>query len=78
MSQKKVVSEHVPVTVRHLEVSPRPNETPDRMIKRFMKKVRNDGVLAEVFERRHYRKPSEKRRRKEAQAAFNRRHGGED
>jgi len=53
-----------------LEVRPRPNEEPDRYIKRFMKKVRNDGVLQEVFQRRAYEKPSVKRRRKQAQARF--------
>lgn len=53
-----------------LEIRPRPNEEPDRYIKRFMKKVRNDGVLQEVFRRRAYEKPSEKRRRKRAQARF--------
>lgn len=53
-----------------LEIRPRPNEEPDRYIKRFMKKVRNDGVLQEVFQRRAYEKPSQKRRRKRAQARF--------
>ena len=53
-----------------LEIRPRPNEDPDRYIKRFMKKVRNDGVLQEVFQRRAYEKPSQKRRRKRAQARF--------
>jgi small subunit ribosomal protein S21 len=53
-----------------LEIKPRPNEEPDRFIKRFMKKVRNDGVLQEVYLRRAYEKPSVKRRRKQAQARF--------
>jgi small subunit ribosomal protein S21 len=53
-----------------LEIRPRPNEDPDKYIKRFMKKVRNDGVLQEVFQRRAYEKPSQKRRRKRAQARF--------
>ena len=58
---------------RGLEIKPRPNEEPDRFIKRFMKKVRNDGVLQEVYLRRSYEKPSVKRRRKRAQARFLRR-----
>jgi small subunit ribosomal protein S21 len=53
-----------------LEVKPRQNEDPDRFIKRFMKKVRSDGVLQEVYLRRAYEKPSVKRRRKRAQARF--------
>lgn len=53
-----------------LEIKPRPNEEPDRFIKRFMKKVRNDGILQEVYLRRSYEKPSVKRRRKRAQARF--------
>jgi small subunit ribosomal protein S21 len=53
-----------------IEVRPRPNEEPDRFIKRFLKKVRNDGILQEVFLRRAYEKPSIKRRRKQARARF--------
>lgn len=55
---------------RGIEVKPRPNEDPERFIKRFTKKVRNDGILQEVFLRRAYEKPSVKRRRKRAQARF--------
>ena len=53
-----------------LEVKPRPNEEPDRFIKRFLKKVRNDGILQEVYLRKGYEKPSIKRRRKAARARF--------
>ena len=53
-----------------LEIKPRPNEEPDKYIKRFMKKVRNDGVLQEVYQRRAYEKPSIRRRRKAARARF--------
>ena len=55
---------------RGIEVRPRPNEEPDKYIKRFLKKVRNDGILQEVFQRRAYEKPSVKRRRKSARARF--------
>jgi small subunit ribosomal protein S21 len=55
---------------RGLEIKPRPNEEPDKYIKRFLKKVRNDGILQEVFLRRAYEKPSIKRRRKSARARF--------
>ncbi len=54
-------------------VYPRPNEEPDKFIKRFLKKVRNDGILNEVWNRKGYDKPSVKRRRKAARARFLRR-----
>jgi ribosomal protein S21 len=49
---------------------PKPDEDPERFIKRFLKKVRNDGILQEVYMRRGYEKPSVKRRRKSARARF--------
>ena len=55
---------------RGLEVAPRPNEPPEKFIKRFLRKVRNDGVLQEVYQRKGYEKPSVKRRRKSARARF--------
>jgi ribosomal protein S21 len=53
-----------------LVVYARNDEDPDRLIKRFMKKVRNDGILQELFNRRGFEKPSVKRRRKESRARF--------
>jgi ribosomal protein S21 len=41
------------------------------MIKRFCKKVRNEGVLQELYLRRGYEKRSQKVRRKKARAVFN-------
>lgn len=35
----------------------------DRMLRRFIRKSKDDGVLDEVRDRRGYRKPSEERRR---------------
>jgi small subunit ribosomal protein S21 len=55
---------------RGLEVKPKPNEEPDRFIKRFLKKVRSDGILQEVYLRKAYEKPSVKRRRKSSRARF--------
>lgn len=37
-------------------------------IKVFQKKVRNSGLMQELFERRHYEKPSVKRRKKKMNA----------
>jgi ribosomal protein S21 len=38
------------------------------MIKRFMRKIREDGILHEVFLRRFYEKPSVRQRSKAARA----------
>lgn len=54
-----------------LQVSAKNDETIDRLIKRFTKKVRNEGVIEEIFERRHYKKPSIRRREKAHRARFN-------
>jgi len=38
----------------------------ESLLKRFSKKVQQDGILAEIRRREHYEKPSIKRKRKEA------------
>jgi ribosomal protein S21 len=48
----------------NVEVTPRRNEPPEKMIRRFIKKVKKEGILEEIRERAYYVKPSEKRRRK--------------
>ena len=40
----------------------------DRIVKRFIKKCKKLGIIDEVKDRRHYTKPSEKRRRAKARA----------
>lgn len=35
----------------------------DRMLRRFTRRTRDDGIMEEVRDRRGYRKPSEERRR---------------
>ena len=47
----------------NLVVRPRRNENIERAIKRFNKKVKKMGIINEVKERRHYMKPSDKKRR---------------
>lgn len=42
------------------------NENFESLIRRFTKRVRQDGTLAETRRRGHYEKPSVKRKRKEA------------
>ena len=53
----------------HVEVTPRKNESQERMIKRFIKKVKKEGIIDEFRDRRYYKKPTvakaeEKRNRK--------------
>lgn len=67
-----------PVYSRHLEVNLKPGESADKMIRRFVKKVRNEGILSEVVERRSYRKPSEKRHRKALRSAIVQRKANEE
>ncbi|MHB8407948.1 MAG: 30S ribosomal protein S21 [Acidiferrobacterales bacterium] len=57
-----------------LGVSARSGEPPEKMIKRFMRKVRAEGIIQELYERRGYEKPSAKNRRKRAKNAFLRKH----
>ena len=47
----------------NLVIKPRRNESIERVIKRFNKKVKKLGIIDEAKERRHYMKPSEKKRR---------------
>lgn len=42
------------------------NETFDSLLRRFNKKVQQDGVLAEARRREHFEKPSVQRKKKEA------------
>ncbi|MBI4304019.1 MAG: 30S ribosomal protein S21 [Chloroflexi bacterium] len=42
------------------------NESFESLLKRFNRKVQQDGVLAEIRHREYFEKPSVKRKRKEA------------
>ena len=55
------------------KIKPRKNENIERVIKRFNKKVKKLGIIDEVKERRHYIKPSEKRRKVKKRADARRR-----
>jgi small subunit ribosomal protein S21 len=48
------------------EVNVGDNEPFESALRRFNKKVQQDGVLAEARRREHYEKPSVKRKKKEA------------
>jgi len=47
----------------NLNVRPRRNESQERLIKRFLKKVKKLGIIEEIKNRREYKKPSDKKRR---------------
>lgn len=68
MSNKRSVTER-PKTGLKVEVR---NGDFNGALRRFKKKVSQDGILMEVKERQHYTKPSEKR--KKAKAAGRARH----
>jgi len=46
------------------ETKVRKNETIDSALRRFKRTLAKDGVLAEVKKRKHYEKPSVKRKKK--------------
>jgi small subunit ribosomal protein S21 len=48
------------------EIIIRDNESIDSAIKRFQRKVQQDGILAEIRRREYYEKPFIKRKKKEA------------
>jgi ribosomal protein S21 len=41
---------------------------PERMIRRFLKKVKKEKIIEEVRDRRHYKKPSVKKKEKRIKA----------
>ena len=46
------------------EIEVRKDESFESALRRFKKKIERDGILREIKERKHYEKPSEKRRKK--------------
>ena len=48
------------------EVKASENESFDSLLKRFNRKVQQDGILSELRRREHYEKPSVRRKRKRA------------
>lgn len=51
----------------HVEVVARENEPFDKLLKRFLKKIKKIGLLDEMKKKNFYKKPSELRREKEKQ-----------
>jgi ribosomal protein S21 len=58
------------VTVPPLEVISRPGDSPEKLVKRFMKKVRNDGILQEFIGRRRFVPNNQKKKRKSSKAQY--------
>lgn len=52
----------------NVTVVPRKNEPIEKVIKRFVRKCKKEGIIDEVRERRYYKKPSEQKREKRAKA----------
>ena len=48
----------------NIKVKTRRNESPERLIRRFIRKVKKSGLIEEVKKRKYYIKPSQKRRLK--------------
>ena len=46
----------------NVQVKARKNESSEALIKRFNRKVKNEGIVQEVLNRKYYIKPSVKRR----------------
>ena len=46
----------------------RENEPFERALRRFKKKIEKEGVIKQIKARKHYEKPSEKKRRKKRSA----------
>jgi ribosomal protein S21 len=55
-----------------LQVKARPNEPPDRLIKRFIQKVRSSGIMDELYTRSKFITRAERRRYKDNKAAHKR------
>ena len=52
----------------NLVLRPRKNESAERFIKRFNRKMKKSGIIEEIKDRRFFRKPSEVKRRAKARS----------
>tara|TARA_R100000808_G_C2125159_1_gene135530 strand:+ start:628 stop:858 length:231 start_codon:yes stop_codon:yes gene_type:complete len=48
----------------NVTVTRRENESVERMLRRFMKKVKKEGIMEQLREKAYYKKPSEVKRKK--------------
>tara|TARA_R100000808_G_C2152959_1_gene162773 strand:+ start:3817 stop:4035 length:219 start_codon:yes stop_codon:yes gene_type:complete len=49
--------------VINVEITPRGKESVERMLKRFTRKVKKEGILQTIRDKRYYEKPSVKKQR---------------
>ncbi len=56
-----------------VEISP--GEPFEKALRRFKKKIERDGIIKLLKARKHYEKPSERKRRKQREARSNRKRG---
>lgn len=49
-----------------MQVKAHYGESPEGLVRRFMKKVKKAGIIEEIHERRRFKKPSVKEKEKEA------------
>lgn len=56
------------------ETRVRKNESIDAALRRFKRSIAKDGVLAEIKKRKHYEKPSVRRKKKSEAAAKRRKY----
>ena len=49
----------------NVSIRPRRNDSAEKMIRRFKRKVKKEGIIEQVKRRRYHEKPSVKRRREE-------------
>jgi small subunit ribosomal protein S21 len=50
------------------EIQYRKDESFESMLRRFKRKVEQEGILREVRDRKHYEKPSERKRRRRSKS----------
>jgi small subunit ribosomal protein S21 len=52
------------MSIVNVQVRARRNESTENLIKRFSRKIKREGIIEEIRNRRFYEKPSVKKRRK--------------
>jgi len=50
------------------QINIRPNESLEKALRRFKRKLEREGILRQLRDRKHYEKPSERKRRKRREA----------
>ena len=50
------------------QINIRPNEPLEKALRRFKRKLEREGILRQLRDRKHYEKPSERKRRKKREA----------